>query len=116
MEFGEDYRQFISKYKTSREFSTGSIELAKEQGFKPLQDYIDNNKALKPGDRIYCQHQGRYTIMTVIGKKPMAEYGLNILGAHIDSPRIDIKQNPVFQKDGVVMFQTHYYGGLALYQ
>lgn len=116
MKFSEEYRQFISKYKTTREISYGTVELAKKQGFKDLNYYIDNNKTLKAGDKIYAQHQSSYTIMAVIGKKPMSSYGMNILGAHVDSPRIDIKQNPVYQSDGVVMFDTHYYGGIALYQ
>ncbi len=116
MKFSEDYRQFISEYKTVREISYGTIELAKKQGFKDIKDYIDNNKTLKPGDKVYSQHQGAYTIMAIIGNKPMEKYGMNILGAHVDSPRIDIKQNPIYQSDGVVMFDTHYYGGIALYQ
>lgn len=116
MEFSEDYKNFISDYKTAREISYGAVELAKKHGFKNLQDYIDKETQLKPGDKVYAQHQGAYTIMAVIGNKPMDKYGMNILGAHVDSPRIDIKQNPVYQSDGVVMFDTHYYGGIALYQ
>lgn len=116
MNFGEQYRKFISDYKTAREISYGSVEMAKKAGFQKLDNFIKNKASLKPGDKVYSQIQDRYTIMAVIGKKPMDEYGLNILGAHVDSPRIDIKQNPVYQSDGLVMFDTHFYGGISLYQ
>lgn len=116
MKFGEDYRSFISEYKTCREFSNGAVKLAKEKGFKPLSEYIDNNTPLKAGDKVYTRIHGRFTILAIIGKKQMDKHGMNILGAHIDSPRIDIKQNPIVQSDGVVLFETHYYGGISLYQ
>lgn len=116
MTFGEDYRQFISDYKTAREISYGAVKLAEAKGFKRLESLVKKGTKLKPGDKVYSQIQDRYTIMAVIGKKPMDEYGLNILGAHVDSPRIDIKQNPIYQSDGVVMFDTHFYGGISLYQ
>ncbi len=115
MKFAEEYRQFISDYKTAREFSYGTVQIAEKQGFKRLEKLVEKGTKLKPGDKVYSQIQDRYTIMAVIGKKPMDKYGLNILGAHIDSPRIDIKQNPIYQSDGMVMFDTHYYGGISLY-
>ena len=116
MQFGEDYRQFATDYKTCREISDGSLEIAQQNGYKDIKDYISEGKKLNPGDKVYTRLHGRYTIMAIIGKKPMDQHGLNILGAHIDSPRIDIKQNPLYQSDGVAMFETHYYGGIALYQ
>lgn len=115
MNFGEEYRQFISDYKTAREFSTGAVKLAEDKGFKRLENLVEKGTKLKAGDKIYSQIQDRYTIMAVIGKKSMEKHGLNILGAHVDSPRIDIKQNPLYQSDGVCMFETHYYGGISLY-
>lgn len=115
MTFGEEYKQFISDYKTAREFSTGAVKLAEEKGFKRLENLVEKGTKLKAGDKVYSQIQDRYTIMAVIGKKSMEKHGLNILGAHVDSPRIDIKQNPLYQSDGVCMFETHYYGGISLY-
>ena len=115
MAFAEDYRQFISKYKTAREVSYGAKKMAEQNGFIRLENLVKKGAKLKAGDKVYSQIHDRYTIMAVIGKKPMDEYGLNILGAHIDSPRIDIKQNPIYQSDGMVMFDTHYYGGISLY-
>lgn len=116
MKFGEDYRQFISEFKTAREVSTGVVNIAETQGFKRLEKLVEKGTKLKAGDKVYSRIHDRYTIMAVIGKKPMDKYGLNILGAHIDSPRIDIKQNPIYQSDGVVMFETHFYGGISFYQ
>ena len=89
--------------------------MAEEKGFKRLENLVEKGTKLKAGDKVYSQIQDRYTIMAVIGKKSMEKHGLNILGAHVDSPRIDIKQNPLFQSDGVCMFETHYYGGISLY-
>lgn len=116
MKFGEEYRKFISDYKTAREVSFGVVKMAEKQGFKRLENLVKAGTKLKAGDKVYSQIQDRYTIMAVIGKKSMAEHGINILGAHVDSPRIDIKQNPIYQSDGVVMFETHFYGGISLYQ
>lgn len=90
--------------------------MAKKLGFKRLENLVKANKKLKAGDKVYSRIHDRYTILAVIGKKSMEKNGLNILGAHIDSPRIDIKQNPVYQSDGMVMFETHFYGGISLYQ
>ncbi len=116
MDFAEEYRRFISEYKTCREFSNGTVKLAKSLGFKHLDEYIESGTPLKAGDKIYTRIHGRFTILAVIGQESMEKHGLNILGAHIDSPRIDIKQNPIYQSDGIVMFETHYYGGISLYQ
>ena len=116
MAFAEDYRQFISDYKTAREVSYGAVKLAESHGYQRLENLVEKGTKLKPDDKVYSQIQDRYTIMAVIGKKPMDKYGLNILGAHVDSPRIDIKQNPIYQSDGVAMFETHFYGGISLYQ
>lgn len=116
MDFGEDYRKFITDYKTEREISFGIKKMAEKNGFKRLENLVEKGIKLKAGDKIYSQIQDRYTIMAVIGTKPMDKFGLNILGAHVDSPRIDIKQNPIYQSDGVVMFETHFYGGISLYQ
>ncbi len=109
--FNEEYRKFLSASKTERKFVTNSIALAKEAGFKSL-DEVDEIKA---GDRIYVNNRGKNLCLFVIGTKPVKE-GLNILGAHIDSPRMDLKQHTLYEKDGIALMDTHYYGGIKKYQ
>ncbi len=109
--FNEEYRKFLSASKTERKFVINSIALAKEAGFKSL-DEVDEIKA---GDRIYVNNRGKNLCLFVIGTKPVKE-GLNILGAHIDSPRMDLKQHTLYEKDGIALMDTHYYGGIKKYQ
>ena len=109
--FNEEYRKFLSASKTERKFVINSIALAKEAGFKSL-DEVDEIKA---GDRIYVNNRGKNLCLFVIGIKPVKE-GLNILGAHIDSPRMDLKQHTLYEKDGIALMDTHYYGGIKKYQ
>jgi len=109
--FNEDYRQFLSASKTERTFVTNSIKLAEEAGFKPLESFEE----LKAGDRVYVNNRGKNLCLFVIGTQPVKN-GLNILGAHIDSPRMDLKQHPLYEKDGLALFDTHYYGGIKKYQ
>ena len=109
--FNEDYRVFLSNSKTERTFVTNSVAFAEAQGFKP----VDTAKKLKAGDRYYAVNKGKNVILFVMGKKPLIE-GMNILGAHIDSPRMDLKQKPIYEKDGLVLMDTHYYGGIKKYQ
>ena len=109
--FNEDYRVFLSNSKTERTFVTNSVAFAEAHGFKP----IEKAKKLKVGDRYYAVNKGKNVILFVIGKKPLTE-GMNILGAHIDSPRMDLKQKPIYEKDGLVLMDTHYYGGIKKYQ
>ncbi len=109
--FNEDYRVFLSNSKTERTFVTNSVAFAEAHGFKP----VETAKKLKAGDRYYAVNKGKNVILFVIGKKPLTE-GMNILGAHIDSPRMDLKQKPLYEKDGLVLMDTHYYGGIKKYQ
>ncbi len=111
MQFNEDYRQFLSISKTERTFTDNSIRLAEENGFVN----IDSVKEIKKGDRIYAVNRGKNICLFVIGSQPLTE-GMNILGAHIDSPRLDLKQKPLYEKDGLVLLDTHYYGGIKKYQ
>lgn len=113
--FAEDYRKFISKCKTERECVTEAVEIAKKAGYKDLNDIISSGKKLKAGDKVFAVNMKKAILLFNIGKKPMEE-GLNILGAHIDSPRIDVKQNPVYEDRDLVLFDTHYYGGIKKYQ
>ena len=109
--FTDEYRQFLSVSKTERTFVTNSIQLAEKAGFRSLEEYQE----LKAGDRVYVINRGKNLILFVIGKQPVKN-GLNILGAHIDSPRMDLKQRPLYEKDGLALFDTHYYGGIKKYQ
>ncbi|WP_295289720.1 aminopeptidase [uncultured Catenibacterium sp.] len=111
MEYNEGYKDYISKNKTERACVKDSIRLAKEKGFKPL----DSFETLKPGDKVYVNNRDKNIALFVIGNKPLTE-GMRILGAHIDSPRMDLKQNPFYESEGFVLADTHYYGGVKKYQ
>jgi aspartyl aminopeptidase len=113
--FAEDYRKFISECKIERECVKRSVELAKAAGYKDLNEFISKNKKLKSGDKVYAVNKDKAVVLFCIGKKPIEE-GMNILGAHIDSPRLDIKQNPLYEDTGLVLLDTHYYGGIKKYQ
>ena len=114
-EFAEGYRKFISECKTERECVTEFVARAEKAGFLNLADAIKAGKALKAGDRLYVNNMGKWLAMFVIGNENL-ENGMNILGAHIDSPRMDIKQNPLYEDTGLAMLDTHYYGGIKKYQ
>ena len=111
MAFAEDYKSFLDKSKTEREFTSNAIEAATSLGFVD----IDTKKKLKAGDKVYASIKDKGLILAVIGKKGIAE-GFNILGAHIDSPRLDLKPNPLYEDNETVYFKTHYYGGIKKYQ
>lgn len=115
LKFGEDYRQFLSDCKTERECVEFFEAQAKAASYIPLQEAIEKKQALKPGDKIYVNQMGKSMALFVMGKEPM-EKGMNILGAHIDSPRLDLKQNPLYEDTGLVLLDTHYYGGVKKYQ
>ena len=109
--FSKDYIDFLSRSKTERIFTKNSVELAEKFGFKNIEEV----KSLKAGDKVYSLNRGKNIALFVIGKEPI-EKGLNILGAHIDSPRLDLKQNPLYESTGFALFDTHYYGGVKKYQ
>lgn len=111
MSFNEEYKEFLSKSKTERACVKYSKELAIKNGFKDLSEF----KTLKPGDKVYVVNKDKNIAVFVIGKKPI-ERGLRVLGAHIDSPRLDVKQNPLYEKNGFCLLDTHYYGGIKKYQ
>ncbi len=113
--FAEDYRKFISACKTERECTTYVYDLAKEAGFVDLDEAIAAGKALKAGDKVMANNMGKGLAMFILGEKSI-EAGMNILGAHIDSPRIDVKQVPMFEDTEMAMLDTHYYGGIKKYQ
>lgn len=115
MQFGEKYRQFISGCKTERECTAKFVHMAKNAGFSDMEEIIASGEALKPGDKVYAVNKGKGLAMYVIGQEPI-ERGMNILGAHIDSPRLDLKQNPLYEDTQMAMLDTHYYGGVKKYQ
>ena len=110
-----EYKDFISEAKTERLCVDKAIKDAKKAGFKDLSASIKSGKALKTGDKFYAQHMGKTLILGVIGKEPLVN-GTNILGAHIDSPRMDLKQNPLYESSDLAYLDTHYYGGIKKYQ
>ena len=114
-QFAENYRKFISDCKTERECVSFFVEKAEKAGFVNLEKVIAEHTALKAGDRVYANNMGKGMALFVIGKESM-EKGMNILGAHIDSPRLDLKQDPLYEDTDFAMLDTHYYGGIKKYQ
>ena len=115
MEIAKEYKEFLDQGKTERECVTRAVEMAKEKGYKNLTDFIENKTPIKVGDKIYATYMKKAIALFQIGTVPM-EKGMNILGAHIDSPRLDLKQNPLYEEGGFAYFDTHYYGGIKKYQ
>ena len=105
------YTAFIDACKTEREATAWAVAEAEKQGFKPLVDGMD----VKPGDRIYMNNRGKSIILAVIGAESLAK-GANICAAHVDSPRMDLKPNPLYEDSEIAYFKTHYYGGIKKYQ
>ena len=111
MNFNEGYKKFISECKTERLCVDGSVELAKKYGFVDIKSVTK----LNVGDKVYATNKGKNVAVFVIGEEPI-EQGLRVLGAHIDSPRLDIKQNPLYESNDFALLDTHYYGGVKKYQ
>ena len=110
MAYGEKYKAFLDTARTERLAAAEIIRRAEEKGFKPVYAM----KSLKAGDKVYWNQKDKSVILAVIGKEPVHE-GIKIVGSHIDSPRLDLKANPVHEQDGIVYFRTHYYGGIKKY-
>ena len=113
--FSQDYIGFISRNKTERECVSSAIEAARRAGYQNLDHLVGTPAKLGPGSRVYACLRGKSLILIEVGTRPLTE-GLNILGAHVDSPRLDIKQNPLEEKNGLAYLDTHYYGGVKKYQ
>ena len=109
--FAASYRAILDQGKTEREFSSEAVALLKKAGFTELK----KTASFSPGTKVYEHIRGKALVCAVIGKKPVAE-GINILGAHIDSPRLDLKQNPLYEDSDFALLDTHYYGGIKKYQ
>ena len=110
-EVSKDYRKYLDSSKTERECAIETIARAEKNGYKDLEKV----SSLKPGDRVYVNTMGKAVQLYIIGKQPL-EKGINIVGAHIDSPRMDIKQNPMYEDSDLAYLDTHYYGGIKKYQ
>lgn len=110
-DFAEEYKQFLNISKTERECVDTIVNEAEEHGFVELARLIEDGKTLSPGDKVYAVWMNKTVILMKIGHQPM-ENGMNILGAHIDSPRLDVKQNPLYEDSGLAYLDTHYYGGI----
>jgi len=109
--FCEDYKRFLDKSKTERQAVITSIAMAKERGFTEYE----KGKKYAPGDKIYYNNRGKALILAVIGEDPFEE-GVRICASHIDSPRLDLKQRPLYEESQLALFKTHYYGGIKKYQ
>ena len=111
MSFNEGYKDYLSKSKTERLAVTNAVSIAESKGFKHISEY----ETLKPGDKVYFTNKKKNFVCYIVGNNPV-EAGLRVLGAHIDSPRIDVKQNPLYERDNFALLDTHYYGGIKKYQ
>ncbi len=111
----KNYRHFLDHGKTERECVKAAVKQAKKEGFKDLKEVIRSGEKLQAGDRVYDVFMEKAIALFVIGSKDM-EKGMNILGAHIDSPRLDLKQNPLYEDTELAYLDTHYYGGIKKYQ
>ncbi|MEG0842223.1 MAG: aminopeptidase [Erysipelotrichaceae bacterium] len=113
--FSDQYKEFISTCKSERECINETIRIAEANGYIDLDQVISENRVLKAGDKVYANNMGKTIALFLIGEQPI-EKGMKILGAHVDSPRLDIKQNPLYEEEELAMFETHYYGGIKKYQ
>ena len=113
--FAKEYMQFLDKGKTERECVDTIVNAIEKEGYQELSSVMKKKGKLKKGDKVYAVCMNKAVAMFHIGEKPMEE-GMNILGAHIDSPRLDVKQNPLYEEGGFAYLDTHYYGGVKKYQ
>ena len=114
-ETSKNYRHFLDNGKTERECVAQAVAAAQKQGYVDLQDAIRAGTQLQPGDKVYVNVMGKAVMLFLLGRQPL-EQGVNIVGAHIDSPRIDVKQNPFYEDTDIAYADTHYYGGIKKYQ
>lgn len=113
--FAKEYMQFLDEGKTERECIDAIVNTIEKAGYVELQALQKKKKSVKPGDKVYSVWMNKSVVMFQTGEKPL-EQGMNILGAHLDSPRLDVKQNPLYEDGGFAYLDTHYYGGVKKYQ
>ena len=109
------YKACLDEGKTERECVKVTVRMAEERGYKNLRDITKEGQRLHAGDKVYAVCMDKSVVLFHMGEKPL-EAGMNILGAHIDSPRIDVKQNPLYENEELAYLDTHYYGGIKKYQ
>ena len=114
-DFADGYMEFLSNCKTERDCVRYAVAEAEKRGFKNLSDLMASNTRLLPGDKVYSVNMDKSIVLFVVGKKNIEE-GINIVGAHVDSPRLDLKAKPLYESQGFCMLDTHYYGGIKKYQ
>lgn len=114
-DFCEGYKNYLSVGKTERECIHEAIRLAEEKGYRNLADIIKNNEEIKAGDKVYANNKDKTLALYLIGNDSI-ENGMRIIGSHVDSPRIDLKQNPLYEDGNLALMDTHYYGGVKKYQ
>lgn len=114
-DFCKGYIDYISDCKTERECILTSIDMAESFGYRDLEEVIENNETLKSGDKVFINNKDKTLALFNIGEEPI-EKGLRIIGSHVDSPRLDLKQNPLYEDSELAMMETHYYGGVKKYQ
>lgn len=110
-----DYIDFLNNGKTERECSELIVAMAKEHGYRDLAEVIEKGEKLAKGDKVYAVNMDKMVMLLNIGDDIVGN-GINIIGSHIDSPRLDIKQNPLYESEDMAFLDTHYYGGLKKYQ
>ncbi|ABB14030.1 aminopeptidase [Carboxydothermus hydrogenoformans] len=113
--FNREYLDFLSGCKTERKVASYIVEEAQKRGFTNLEEALKEERTLKPGDKVYLFFKNKAVLLAVIGEKPLRE-GFNLVASHLDVPRLDLKPQPLYEKDGFVLLKTHYYGGIKKYQ
>ncbi len=115
MEFAEGYKAFLDTCKTERETAAEVIRQAEAAGYENLDELCAAGKKLQPGDKVYALRQNKAAALFAIGERPLTD-GMNLICAHADAPRLDLRANPLYEKDGYALMKTHYYGGIKKYQ
>ncbi len=111
----DDYKKFLDRSKTEREFIFNTIDVIKEDGYVSLKDAYLNKQTLQTGDKVYLESNEKTIALAIIGKQPLSN-GINFVGAHVDSPRLDLKPLPLYEESDIAMLKTHYYGGVKKFQ
>ena len=114
-DFCNGYKEYTSVCKTERESVLTAIDMIEAMGYRDLAEIIENGETLKPGDKVYSNNKDKTLAAFLIGKNPIKN-GMRIIGSHVDSPRFDLKQNPLYEDGELALMETHYYGGIKKYQ
>ena len=115
MDFAEGYKKFLNQCKTERLAASRVVEMVRAAGFVDLDDLYSQGGSVHPGDRVYALRQNKAVALFVMGEQPVTQ-GMHIICSHLDAPRLDIRPNPLYEKEGVALLKTHYYGGIKKYQ